>query len=474
MSLLAFGLRVPGLSTQSLWRDEVDAIRFSTLTLAELLRSLGRPGHNGPFYFLLLRGWRVLTGESAFALRFFSVTWGVLMVPLLYVVARRLGLGRLVGLAAALLVSSAPYLVWYSQEAKMYTLLPSLVLLATAAYLSALRRGRFLSWVVFVAAASLSFYTHILAVLMVPVYVGLALVFWGQRWTRPRSSPAWGIAIACLTVPYLPLAAWQWPLLRRAVQAGLETGHRFYPLSDQIQLLLRLYYRGLVRPPFEFYATVLSLFLLLAGLILSSSQNGRPIGIGSRLALVAWVGLPVVGVYLVSRQAPVFEDRYLIYIAPAFYLLIALGLAALRRYSRLLALFCLGTVLAINLWGVWQQATLTVKADFRAAAQFIERQGQSQPLVVIQMPYLKYTFDYYFEPGFDLVEGIWTNDGRGPEAVAAEMEARLEGAERVWLVVSEEEMWDRRALTRSWLAEYGRLVAEAHFTRVDVYQYALE
>jgi len=87
---LAFALRVIGLDGQSLWRDEVDAIRFAQSSLPDLLRTFVTPGQNGPLYFLLLRPWLSLAGRSEFALRFLSLLFGVLAVPLTYRLAREL------------------------------------------------------------------------------------------------------------------------------------------------------------------------------------------------------------------------------------------------------------------------------------------------------------------------------------------------------------------------------------------------
>ncbi len=81
---LAFALGVSGLDRQSLWRDEVDAIRLATRPWPEILQSFAAPGQNGPLYFLLLRPWLAVAGTSEFALRFFSLFWGVLLIPLLY------------------------------------------------------------------------------------------------------------------------------------------------------------------------------------------------------------------------------------------------------------------------------------------------------------------------------------------------------------------------------------------------------
>jgi len=90
LSLLAFGWRVAGLASQSLWRDEVDSIRFASRPPAELIATFARPGENGPLFFALLNPWLAALGTSEFSLRLQAVLPGVLAVPLTYVLARRL------------------------------------------------------------------------------------------------------------------------------------------------------------------------------------------------------------------------------------------------------------------------------------------------------------------------------------------------------------------------------------------------
>jgi mannosyltransferase len=141
LTLAAFAVRAVSLEAQSLWRDEVDAMRFAMAPLDEVLSKFARNGWNGPLYFLLLRGWIGLTGTSEYAMRFFSLFFGVLCVPLIYVLGRRL-FDRRTGLIAALLVTASPYLTWYGQEVKMYTLVPALALLAIYALRRATEGGR--------------------------------------------------------------------------------------------------------------------------------------------------------------------------------------------------------------------------------------------------------------------------------------------------------------------------------------------
>ena len=261
----AFLLRLNRLDGQSLWRDEVDAIRFSSWAVAELIQGLFRTGHNGPLYFLLLRPWRSLTGDTEFALRFPSAVLGAVAIPLGYVLARQLGFGRRTGLVLGLLLATSPYLIWYGQEAKMYTLLLAFIVIAFIAYLKALAGAGRGWWFVFVIATSFSFYTHILSPLILPVF-GLVAGLYYEQWRRQWQP--WLVSMLCLTLPYLPLAVWQMPLLL----TGFQSGHPYYDLREISSLLLQLYSSGLIR-----FAGVLPMilfaFLLLTGLFLENRGN---------------------------------------------------------------------------------------------------------------------------------------------------------------------------------------------------------
>jgi hypothetical protein len=90
---------------------------------------------------------------------------------------------------------------------------------------------------------------------------------------------------------------------------------------------------------------------------------------------------------------------------------------------------------------------------------------------MIQMPYLQYTFGYYYRKPYRLLEGIWTNGGKSEAELQREMAQMTANLTDLWLVVSEEEMWDERHMVRRWLDEHAQHVDEAHFTRVDLYHY---
>ncbi len=506
---VAFGLRVAGLDYQSLWRDEVDALRFASRPLSDLLHSFVTPGENGPLYFLLLRPWLGFAGQSEFALRFFSVVFGVLAVPLVYRLGRRLFPPRtrsapFAALVAALLMATSPYLVWYGQEGKMYTLGLFLVLLSMDRFLAALEGGGWQRWLSYVVATSAAMYVHLIAVLIVPVQVVTFLLL--DRETRSARWRPWLMSLAALTVPYLPLLAWQFPLLLEPA----DTGFRFVPLHQMLLSLLASYSLGVAQGSNPW---ILGLFV---GALLGASLFR--VGQGPRLAslgiVLCWLLLPVVGLFLITLVRPLYTARYLVFVLPAYYLLLAVGLVTIGRRAPALAGLLLGALLAVNGWGVWLQARTPIKADFRGATEYVREQLTPGDLVLFQIPYGRYSFDYYarLQPGpqssgaqgaiglqadehhmpttgrwdhrvflpavnarvgdpYRWAEGLYTNAGMSPSEVDARMHEALSGSRVVWLVATEVPMWDERGLVQDWLAKNATLTDESEFVRVTVSRY---
>jgi len=477
LAFLAFALRLYHLDFQSLWRDEVDAILFAERGPLGLLPWFIEPGQNGPFYYLLLSSWITLVGRSEFGARFFSLFWGVLLVPFIYQVGRR-WLERRVALLAALLVGLSPYLVWYSQEAKMYSLLAFLSLLSVHLYLLVLERNRWHLWLAYLLMTGLSMYVHILAVLLLPFQAFFYLI----SWPRYRAAnKAWLIAMGILVLPYLPLARWEIPTLL----SSFATGHRFYTLPEIFTILLFSF--GLNSAPYRGLSpAALVLFLLLAGGLLYRKEGEREeVFCGGFLALVKnilakhhsalflslYLFVPVFALYLISLGMPIFTDRYLISVTPAFFLLIGGGLVAIGNRSRLLLAICLALPLVVNLSTLSFQTHTKIKSDFRSAAEYMaDREG----LVLFLMPYVRHNFAYYYQGDFVGADPPYTNGGLDQEGVAEEMEKITAGQEMVWLLVSEGELWDSRGLVREWLEENGTLVDRAGFARVEIYRYSLE
>jgi uncharacterized membrane protein len=494
--LLAFVMRIFNIHNESLWRDEIDTIRFSFASITEMMGNLTRSGFNGPLYHLLMRGWLSAGGVNDFTLRYFSVCFGVLQVALVFVIARR-WFGLHAGIVAAWFTILAPVLIWYSGEGKMYTLQPALLLLALYALgrvIDAPSRGRWNQWwLVFVVAVSLGYYMHLLT----PLFLAVAAVFYVLWW--PRSKEHWRgalIALALCTLPYVPMALWQ----AQTFLAGNATGHAFYSLDT---MLFSLFYNWSVGlsdrfpPPFPATSAWVAMFafvgVALVGVlrtVFASDQRRATmtpsvvsdLSLRSVMGVVAWLLLPATLVYLISTRTPVFEPRYVLWSAPALYILMGVGLGSLLRRYRLVAGVSIVLLSMMSLAGVMAQIQYPIRPDVRRAAQVVASRLQPNDVLVFQIPYTRYGLEYYLpqmmpttpvdpipvpDDGLRTLQGLrtrlvdapFTNQGATPTDVNAAMQPLLARAQRVWLVEAETSLWDERQMARAWF--------DAHLMRLQ-------
>src|ERR1700756_4617355 len=105
------------------------SVWFANQSLGDIL--LTQPGRDvhPPFYYLLLSFWIRAFGDGEFQVRFLSAILGILTIPLLYLIVKNL-LGDSPALVSALILSLSPFHIYYSQEARMYSLLTFFVLLS--------------------------------------------------------------------------------------------------------------------------------------------------------------------------------------------------------------------------------------------------------------------------------------------------------------------------------------------------------
>jgi mannosyltransferase len=124
---LALLLRLHGLGDKPFWLDEVATLRRATATIPNLV---GDALHNNhyPSYFLLM--WLVAKiGTSQWLLRLPSALFGAAAAALASAIGRRVA-GARAGVVAGLLMAFSPFELQVGQEARSYTLVCCLILMA--------------------------------------------------------------------------------------------------------------------------------------------------------------------------------------------------------------------------------------------------------------------------------------------------------------------------------------------------------
>ncbi|GIW07351.1 MAG: hypothetical protein KatS3mg060_2156 [Dehalococcoidia bacterium] len=460
LCLAAFALRIHNLAYESLWLDEADALRLASAPISELVGRLTSVGENGPLYFIILRGWMTLTGTSELAVRYLSLIASVLAVAVFGALGTRLG-GRRLGLAVAALATASSFLIFYSQETKMYAILVLLSALSGYLLVRAFDDNRPLLWLAFLVTTSLAMYTHVFGALLIPAAFFYAI---SRPLAHRHGWKGFGIAFALLTLPYLPLAAWQiWALTLPRPPVGSYYGAPAF--HDLIRLLLRGF--GTIMPEIDHRTAWLVFGGLAAVGVLPFGR--RDATYRRRLAfLVAYFLVPAVLAAILFSRMPIFLERYMSPLLPAVFIATAGSAVVLASFWRPLALAPLVLWLAFNAppWYDTHVQGIVLKAAWRPATQFIEGRLEEGDLLLFLSPDGRIAYDYYATKPYRHAETIDIL-GRGREQIDQALQARTAGHRRYWVVLSQYVREDVDDLTY-WLVRNATKVDERGFKDVLV------
>src|SRR4051794_20115947 len=200
LTVLAAVLRFATLGVQSYHHDEVvTASRILRDGFGHAMDAVGFSESAPPFYYALAWVWTQVTGTGEYGLRSLSALPGVATVPLGYLFGRALR-DRRTGIAAAALIAVNPMLLWYSQEARAYSLLVLLAAASALFFVRALDDGRRRDFALWGAFSGLALATHYFAVFPIAIEV----LWVARRWGK-RSFPGLGI-VAGFSLALAPLA----------------------------------------------------------------------------------------------------------------------------------------------------------------------------------------------------------------------------------------------------------------------------
>src|SRR4051794_24850877 len=176
-----------------------------------------------PLYYVLAWLWEKVFGHGEAGLRSLSALFGTLTVPVAWRAARGWVDSPRAGVVTAALVAFNPFFVWYSQEARSYSLL---VLTAALTLLFLARR----SYGLWALTAALALCTHYFAAfLLVPEAVWLL-------WSKRRARSAWLATggVVAVGIALIPLALHQRDLGHTSFIADLSFRSRVTDLPKKL------------------------------------------------------------------------------------------------------------------------------------------------------------------------------------------------------------------------------------------------
>jgi uncharacterized membrane protein len=348
------------------WIDEGLSVGIAHHHLTSIPGLLNQDG-SPPAYYLLLGVWIRLFGDSERATHTLSLVFAVGCIPLAYAAGRSV-FDRSTGLVCAVLAAFDPYLTYYAQETRMYSVEAFLSLLVVLAYVNGILRARRLWTVAFVLSLAAMLYVHNWA-LFLCVGLAVATVLFARERLAIFGVAALGVAV--LYAPWLPT------LLSQARHTGApwSTAPSFHDL--------------VLAPGTVFNGDAPLMAFVLAGgvgLALVVRRRADP----ERtviLALLLAAAITITLAWLLSQVSPAWTSRYFAVVLGPLAVVAARGLVRARR----LGMFALLAVLFL-----WAGYSLKDnKENAREVSTAVAPMTHPGELVISTQPEQVPVFRYY-------------------------------------------------------------------------------
>lgn len=388
--VFSFILRVVNLN-QSLWFDEsINVLAAKDLGFWQFVTGYPIGDFHPPLYFGLLWIWSHLFGFSEIAVRMPSVILGVGTVFLTYLIGKEL-FNKKTGLIAATILALGPLHVYYSQEARMYSLAAFAVSLSFYYLIKFLQSNKFFwFYVVSVLLVFYSDYLPYLAILAQLIYV----VVFERKYIKKL---LFGQLIA--VVGFIPwLFVFPSQLINGRETALNVPGWAKVVGGSNIKNVLLIFVKALVgRVSLDnkliYGFIVLAMGLIYGYLISYALKRNEKRG----YLIFCWVFIPVFLAFLVSYFIPVLFYFRMLFILPGIYLLIAYALSIINSklskiFLTIILIFSLVCLLAYYVFPKYQ------REDWKGLVSFLNKNSNNQTLTLFENDNLIAPYRYYKIP----------------------------------------------------------------------------
>ncbi|MCI0476469.1 MAG: glycosyltransferase family 39 protein [Anaerolineales bacterium] len=461
--LLAAALRFYRAGEMSLRADEAVNILLALKEPGEIIRTFIADDPHQPLYYLILHFWMRVAGTTELAARFPTIFAGVVLVALVYVLGQQLfPRHSAIALVAAALAAINPALIWDAQDVYMYALLAPTLLVSFIAFLRALRPDAARpDWLIYVIASAAGLHLHYFAAFAFAAQGAVWLLFVVTRQISARKASAWLIASGAISLLFLP-----WLVVAFSMLTSFKTD--FLIAASVPEMLLRaLNVFTIGRTDARLLPTVVDpqvgnvlslgfLVVFVYGLGASTSRDDWR----ARATLFVYLIGALIAIFLFSIwRFPIFDERYILFLTPAFALILACGLAIARarwQWISILMFAFVGLASANSLYNYFYVPAFAKSPDWRGFVQQIV--AAAQPGDVVLQNYPDPALPYYLQERVPRV--LLPRSG---SATISEINADLQRVTnkytRVWLQAASYSTWDTDGLVETWLRRHARLVS---------------
>jgi mannosyltransferase len=427
ITVLAAGLRFFRLGEWSFWIDEIYTLNYAQnhFTSLELILKHIPPFRNWvPISVILTAQVVNQLGVSEWTARLVSAVIGVLTIPILYFPLKKI-FGVQVTLIALLLLAVSPWHIFWSQNARFYTLLMLFYTLALLVVFFGLEHDRPIYFGVFYILFYLAFSERVIAVVIIPVVALYLFLLWVLPLEKPRGFKLKNVLI--LSSPIILFVLYQLVLL-------ITTGSYIFasdvaalapPIDNPIRLLILIIFSMGV--PLTMLAFFTGIYLLL--------RYDRTI-----LFLLIGAVLPVM-LFMIANPFFFVTERYA-FITLIFWIVLAsIGFSVISSMVRKQAFILVLGILFIFLSDaggenlLYYQINQGNRLDWQGAASYVQESMNEEDVIISTRAELA---SYYL--GREVVEFTDLLPGD------------LENTEKhLWFIMDYPGIWHGNHLTKAWM-----------------------
>ena len=407
LTILGCFLRFYNLGFNSLWLDEASTLgmskgSFETIWITTLSGDFHPPLFHWTEHLMLV------FGQSEVILRFIPALLGTLTIPVFYLIGKEFW-DKNVGLICAALLSVSYFGIFYSQEAYSYSMVLFVFSLVLLFYFRALRTDETSQWLLLGLFSALAVWTHYYVLIALFVIYLHALITLREKLKKDiHEGKKILIALGAMTVLILPL-----------IFVVLERYHTLTASPPTYGVLgTVLIQETFIRfsggySPLNWLIAIVYLFLMFGGLAFLYLED-RNKCLFSAMYLV----LPlIISVIISSRMT--MNPRYLIYLLPVFFVLVAASFPVIFRFipnRKLLYAFII-LIVAINAPLLTGYYTSFTKEDWRGFSHIVQNVTKDGDFIVVVPGYISQPFSYYYDNATDRTIQTGANTGKDLENI---------------------------------------------------------
>jgi len=467
-TLISITISIPLIYLNGIRLDEAQSIWQVSHSIPEIFDIVGRDVHV-PFYHIILHFWQGIFNNSIISARYLSLLISIISIPFVYILASKLYTKR-IALMSTIIFILSPFINWYANEARMYSLLLLLAVLNSIFFIDILKKENTKSWIGFIITAILGIYTHYFYWLFLISNALFYLVSYKQfnKTLFPKF-------IISAVIILLAISPWIYYVISLGSAANTKPALQA-PTSIDFFNIFSQYIFGF--QPDIINSIILSSWPIIVILIFTSLQRKFKYSVFTTFVIFQ-ILIPIGLAFILSYLRPIFLSRYLIVSSLFLYLyiiyLINTYFSKQMTILYLVGIFLIGLSLLLQIFSPYTP----VKENFEDIAIYLTVKATARDVIVLSAPFTIYPFEYYYQ-GITNVETfpIWDRSKVSsiPSFDSSKIEEQVnkikDGHQYMYVILSYDQGYEKELKT--YLDNNFEKVEEREFSPdLTLYQYKL-